>query len=265
MADSRQYELLILRYVPDRVKGEFANIGVLLLDDELAEVRLTTDWRRVQCLDPDVDLEILQGLGREIQARLREPGGREAVIKMVNESFSGLIQASPATAALGAEPAEEIEKLARIYLEKPAEPGKRQASSRQRILSSMQRSFEDAGVWTHMLKEIAVARYTETGDPLKIDCGYRPNGIIKMFHAVPLNTNPDLAKILAYSYAQMSAGIRLKEQASASLTAVVEDGLYREEPKIAFALTTLERAEIAVAEVGSMPGIAEQARVELRL
>jgi hypothetical protein len=116
-----------------------------------------------------------------------------------------------------------------------------------------------------MLKEIAVSRYTETGDPLKIDCGYRPNGIIKMFHAVPLSTNPELAKILAYSYAQMSDGVKLKEQASASLTAVVEDGLYREEPKIAFALGTLERAQIAVAEVGSMPGIAEQARVELRL
>ena len=265
MADKGQYELLILRYVPDAVKGERVNLGVLLLGEGFADIRMTTDWRRLQCLDPDADTEVLQSLGREIHKWLQEPDGRAAVTKLLNESFSGLIEVSPSKGHLGAHPLQEIETLARIYLEKPSQPGKREVSARQRILSSVQRSFEQAGVWEHMLKEIAVSRYTETGDPLKIDCGYRPNGIIKMFHAVPLSTNPDLAKILAYSYQQMSVGIKVKEQASSLLTAVVEDGLDRSEPKIAFAFNTFERAQIGVAEVGSMPAIAEQVRVELRL
>jgi Protein of unknown function (DUF3037) len=265
MADEGQYELLILRYMPDAVKGERVNLGVLLLGDGFADIRMTTDWRRVQCLDPDVDIEVLQSLGREIHARLQEPDGLVAMTKLLNQSFSGAIEVSPTKATLGSEPAEEIEKLARIYLEKPSQPAKRELGPRQRILSEMQSSFEGAGVWKHMLKEIAVAQYTETGDPLKIDCGYRPNGIIKMLHAVPLSTNPDLAKILAFSYAQMSLGIKIKEQASTLLTAIVEDNLYRSDPRIAFALSTLQRAQIAVAEVGSMPAIAEQARLELGL
>lgn len=265
MTEKGQYELLILRYVPDAVKGERVNVGVLLLGDGFADIRMTTDWRRLECLDPDVDTEVLQSLGREIHKWLQEPDGRAAVTKLLNESFSGLIEVSPSKGDLGAQPLEEIEKIARIYLEKPLQPGKRELGARQRILSSMQRSFEQAGVWEHMLKEIAVSRYTETGDPLKIDCGYRPNGIVKMFHAVPLRTNPDLAKILAFSYAQMSVGIKLKEQAASSLTAVVEDSLDRSEPKIAFAFTTFERAQIAVAKVGSMRVIAEQARLELGL
>ncbi|PYX90520.1 MAG: DUF3037 domain-containing protein [Acidobacteria bacterium] len=265
MADRQKLDFLILRYVPDAVKGEFVNIGVLLLGDGFADVRLTTDWRRVRCLDPDVDLEMLETFAREIRSQLQNSVDRESALKRLTDSFSGVIQVSGPAACLGAEPAEEIETLVRMYLEKPLRPGKREVSSRQRILSEMQRSFEAANVWKHMHKEIAVSRYTDSGDPLKIDCGYRPNGIIKMFHAVPLVTNPDLAKILAFSYGQMSSGIQIKEQASSSLTAIVEDNLDRSNAAIGFALTTLERAQIGVAEVGSMPAIAEQARLELHL
>ena len=52
----------------------------------------------------------------------------------------------------------------------------------------MREAFEQAGVWKHkqMRKRIAVAEYTHPGDPLKIDCGYRPNGEVKLFHAVSL-------------------------------------------------------------------------------
>ena len=33
MADFKQCEFFLLRYVPDVVKGEFVNIGVVLLED----------------------------------------------------------------------------------------------------------------------------------------------------------------------------------------------------------------------------------------
>jgi hypothetical protein len=49
------------------------------------------------------------------------------------------------------------------------------------------------------------------------------------------------------------------------LTAVVEDGLNREDDGIGFALATLAASEIRVAAVSEMPGYAERARVEMRV
>ena len=70
-------EFFLIRYVPDVVKGEFANIGVLLReagsrsDDGSAVVRFTRDWSRVRCMDADADIGLLEALEGEIAARLR--------------------------------------------------------------------------------------------------------------------------------------------------------------------------------------------------
>ena len=57
MAERRKLEFFLLRYVPNAVKGEFVNIGIILFeraanDAEFADVRFTNDWKRVRCLDP---------------------------------------------------------------------------------------------------------------------------------------------------------------------------------------------------------------------
>ena len=41
----------------------------------------------------------------------------------------------------------------------------------------MRTEFEHAGVWDLLRKRIAASEYTRPGDPLRIDVGYRPNGI----------------------------------------------------------------------------------------
>src|SRR5262245_49625839 len=44
-------EFFLLRYVPDAVKDEFVNVGLVLLPGSgPAEVRFTHDWSRVRCL-----------------------------------------------------------------------------------------------------------------------------------------------------------------------------------------------------------------------
>ena len=35
-------------------------------------MRFTRDWKRVRCLDPDVDVEMLEALEREIRERMLE-------------------------------------------------------------------------------------------------------------------------------------------------------------------------------------------------
>ena len=74
MRERLQCEFSLIRYVPDVVKGEFANIGVVLREagrDETATVRFTRDWSRGRCLDPDADVDLLESLESEIGQRLQ--------------------------------------------------------------------------------------------------------------------------------------------------------------------------------------------------
>ncbi len=251
MADLKQCEFFLLRYVPDAVKDEFVNIGVVLVEPGangagFAEVRFTRDWQRVKCLDPGADLQMLEALEDDLRKRLSEPGHAE-FFSVVNESFSNALQLSPAKACLTESPAEELGKLAEIYLERARRPARKGAvAARQAIAQRMREAFEQAGVWKLMRKRIAVATYTHPGDPLKIDCGYRPNGELKLFHAISLAGNVDSAKVLAFTYPQVREGIARLEKSNTSLTAVVEDDLDQNDEPIAFALDTLARSQIAV-------------------
>jgi len=271
MADLKQCEFFLLRYVPDAVKDEFVNIGVVLVEPGtngagFAEVRFTRDWQRVKCLDPSADLEMLEGLEHDLRARLKE--GSAEFIRKAHESLSNVLQLSPPKACLAEFPAEELGRLAEMYLERARRPAaKGAAAGRQAIAQRMRDAFEQAGVWKHKLmrKRIAVARYTHPGDPLKIDCGYRPNGEVKLFHAVSLAGDVDTAKVLAFTYPQIRDGIARLEQAKTSLTAIVEDDLDRTDEPIAFALDTLASSQIAVAAQAELPRLAEMARRELRV
>lgn len=114
-------------------------------------------------------------------------------------------------------------------------------------------------------KKIKASKYTHLGYPLKIDCGYRPNGVIRLFHAVSLDTEADSAKILAFPYPSLSEGIVGVENAKTDLTAIVENDLNREDAAILFAIQTLEQNSIRVAPVSQLPIFAERARQEMRL
>jgi hypothetical protein len=270
MAAFKQCEFFLLRYVPDAVKDEFVNIGVVLVEPGangagFAEVRFTRDWQRVKCLDPAADIEMLEGLEDDLRARLREVG-RAEFLNAINESFSNLLQLSPAKACLTESLADEIGRLAEMYLERVRRPaGKGAAAGRQLILRHMREAFEQAGVWQAMHKHIAVADYTQPGDPLKIDCGYRPNGELKLLHAVSLASDVDAAKVLAFTFPQIREGIARLGQIKASLTAIVEDDLDRTDKPIAFAVDTLSRSDISIAAQAELPRLAEIARRELRL
>ena len=271
MPDLKQCEFFLLRYVPDAVKDEFVNIGVVLVEPGangagFAEVKLTRDWQRVKCLDPTADVEMLAGLENDLRARLKEVGSRQDFFRSVEESFSNVLRLSPAKACLTESPAEELGRLAEMYLERVRRStGRAAAAGRQLIAQRMREAFEQAGVWKLMRKRIAVAQYTHPGDPLRIDCGYQPNGEIKLFHAVSLATDVDAAKVLAFTYPQIREGIARLEQAKTSLTAIVEDELDRNDKEIAFAWDTLVRSDIVVTPVAGLATVAETARQDLRI
>ena len=213
MAERKQLEFFLLRYVPDAVKDEFVNIGVVMVEagangagtkeSRFADVRFTRDWRRVRCLDPQADVEMLESLEREIRGQLAAAHDREVLLRRLEDSFSNVIQLSPAKGCLAEDPAREIEAMASMYLEAAKVGGKREVSGRQRILGKMRDAFEQAGVLRFILP-VPVAPYTKPGDPFQFDFGYRVGGEIKLFHAVSLKAGVDAAVLLAARYPKIA-------------------------------------------------------------
>jgi hypothetical protein len=268
MADLRQLEFFLLRYVPDAVKDEFVNIGVVMFEpgangSGFADMRFTRDWRRVRCLDPLADVEMLAALEREIRGQLTNVRDRAALLRRLEDSFSNVIQLSPTKGCLAEDPAREIEAMASMYLE-PAKTGaKREVSGRQLILGKMRDAFEHAGVAKFVLP-VPVAPYTKPGDPFQFDFGYRVAGEIKLFHAVSLKASVDAAITLAARYPRIAPFMSKVVQAAPALTAVIDDDLDRGRDEVQFALSTMEDEKIRVAVAAEMPMIAEVARRELR-
>jgi hypothetical protein len=256
----------VLRYAPDAVKNEFINVGLVLLPPAgSAQVRFTHDWSRVLCLDPEADVEMLQALESDLRNQLHEMNGdHDLILRRIQDSFSNAIQPSEFQACLAASPVTEADELARLYLERPRrrQPA-REPSGRAAMVARMRSEFEAAGVWPLMQEKIPVSRYTRSGDPLKIDCGYSPNGTVKLFHAVTLSSDVNAAKVLAFSFPQLAQGIRKAEGKQAQLTAIVEEGLPKDDESVSFARATLEQNAIRIAPMNMMPQIAREAAREL--
>lgn len=271
---SERCEFFLVRYVPDPVKNEFVNIGVVLRETGggAAAVRFTRDWARVRCADPDADTAMLEALEAEMRQRLaeQETDGKP-LLGIMEDSFSNLIQMTEPKGCLAENVAAELEQLMRVYVEPRRERARQVLSGRQAIARSMRSSFEKAGVWDLMRKRIPAAEYTRPGDPLKIDCGYRPNGVVRMFHAVSLLGDVETAKVLAFSAPALRAGLERAEKAELELTAIVEplrDGngeVHEEMEAYRFGVETMEAQRIRVLTVSDLERVAETARRELRV
>jgi hypothetical protein len=299
----RECEFQLLRYVPDAVRNEYVHIGVILREAAAedqpvrTEVRFTHDWRRVKCLDPDADTALLEGMESELRRRLADPPldleSRGRLMRILDESLSLNVQMTEPKAYLAESMPAGIEELMRMYVEPPARERVSRLSGRAAIHAHMRNEFERAGVWDLLRKRISAAEYTRPGDPLRIDVGYRPNGLVRMFHAVSLDPRIDpkiesrigaraatgatagieMAKVLAFSAAALRAGVARVEKAELELTAVIEPaarlGATDDEPDrlemYRFGVETMEEHQIRVLTTSDMERVAETARRELKI
>ena len=277
-AERRACEFQLLRYVPDAVRNEYVHIGVILREQgsgaagRPVEVRFTRDWRRVRCLDPDADTALLEGMESELRRRFQaEPDGK--LMRLLDESLSLNVQMTEPKAYLAESLPAGMEELMRLYVEPPPRERVPRLSGRAAIQARMRTEFERAGVWDLLRKRIAASEYTRPGDPLRIDAGYRPNGVIRMFHAVSLEPGVEMAKVLAFSAAGLRAGVERVEKAELELTAVIEPaaklGATDEEPErlemYRFGVETMEEHQIRVLTTSDLGRVAETARRELRV
>ena len=282
-------EFFLVRYVPDIVKGEFVNIGVLLREassnpdaSQPIKVKFTRDWSRVRCMDASADLSLLEDLEQEIARRLATgPSEREpaSLLAVLEASLSNSIQMTEPRASLAENLTTELEQLMRLYVEPiaqavPLKPN-RKSTGRPAILAAMRTHFERAGVWQLMNKRIPAERYTRKGDPLKLDCGYRKDASFgngsHIYQAVSLEGDVESAKVLAFMAPQLRAGILAVDGSELQLTAVVEplsavapeEGEVRE--RYRFGVETMEQQDIRVIPLERLAQAAATARHELGL
>jgi hypothetical protein len=286
LAERIQCEFFLIRYVPDVVKGEFTNIGVLLREagrEDSAVVRFTRDWARVRCMDADADIALLEALEGEIAERLRlGVNDTKPVMQVLEDTLSNSVQITEARAALAESIPAELDQLMRMYVEPLKVKQERRKSGRAAIAGAMRSEFERAGVWGLMRKRIAASLYTRPGDPMRIDCGYRADlegataklegaaksGIIRMFQAVSLEGDVEAAKGLAYSAPRLREGVEQVESARLELTAVVEplrdvSGEDEATERYRFGVEAMERESIRVVTMSDLARVAETARLEL--
>jgi hypothetical protein len=271
----RTCEFQLLRYVSDAVRNEYVHIGVILREQGSqapAQVQFTRDWRRVRCLDPEADTALLEGMESELRRRFQEePEGK--LMRLLHESLSLNVQMTEPKAYLAESLPAGMEELMRLYVEPPPRERVPRLSGRAAIQARMRSEFEHAGVWDLLRKRIAASEYTRPGDPLRIDLGYRPNGVIRMFHAVSMEPGVEMAKVLAFSAAGLRAGVERVEKAELELTAVIEPaaklGATDEEPErlamYRFGVETMEEHHIRVLTTSDLGRVAETARRELRV
>lgn len=272
MVDLKQLEFCLLRYVPNIVRGDPVTIGLLLFEPQpdgfgFADVRMTSDWRRVTCIDRHADIELLQALEADFRTRLRQPQDVGSLLHTLEDTFANLIQISPRQMCRAEEPTRELETLCSLYLDEPqleALPAaNRRMGERALILSQIRDAFTRAGIWGLIGTEIPAAKYTEKkGDPLVFDFGYEVGNQVRFFQSVPLKASITQAITLASRFPRIAKRFSEKAQ-NAQLTAVVADDLDRRRPDIEFALDAFTENDVRLATTADMPSIAERARLEL--
>jgi hypothetical protein len=279
MPSRRQCAFQLVRYVPDPVRNEFVHIGVLLRDEDggRLDLKFTHDWRRVRCLDPDADTAMLEGMEGELRRRLEEdasrPESEKKFSRILDESLSLNVQMTEPKAYLAESVPAGVEELMRLYVDAPKRERVSRVGGRATLQAAMRDEFERAQVWSLMRKQIRAADYTRAGDPLRIDAGYRPNGVIKMFQCVSLDGAVEAAKVLAFSSSGLRAGVERLEKALLELTAIVEPAskiaATDEQPErlelYRFGIETMEEHQIRVLTTADLPNVAAAARRELRV
>jgi len=122
-----------VRYYPDCVRDEALTIGLIAVSEGpqfgcLPFVRFTTNWQRVQALDPDADIELLSELESSIRALLIGAGAHALQeVEALNQSLSTslrlkrcdpnpLLRIESGKATWIENDLESIEALARMYV-----------------------------------------------------------------------------------------------------------------------------------------------------
>jgi Protein of unknown function (DUF3037) len=244
----------ILRYVPNLVRDEWVNIGVLVFNPGSGERRLRLieeedEYNRVRRLHPWADESLLRALRDELENRLdsgtRANGGPEIpwqkVLSKWDETLSNALQIAPQKGVLADDLDHEAERLYADHVAVPRRsPRAGLPGGRAGIRSYCAQVFRQARLWDRIEKSVRVAEFTFPGDPARLDYSYRRNGTRGFVHTLSVTRAPQDAKALAYNVKHIADKARYHTE----FAAVTDVRLARENDRHRFVLDTLGEAGI---------------------
>ena len=270
MADKRQLEFFLLRYVPNAAREEFVNIGLVMRETGgdgggFAEIHFTANWQRARCLDPDIDVGMLEALGRDMEKRLKDVNQQALLLHEMMDSYSNALQLSPIRRCTAEDPAQEFKDLARQLVEMrwDSHPvNMMPTAGRKWIHTQMSEAFVAEGVWDFLVKDIKASTYTIPEDDFVLDFAYPFGNEFKIFHAVSLATVGRETRMFPLRVAKIAEG--MKKKVSPNFTAVVENQFNEEDKAVKTVLAFMANEKITVRRLEEMPRIAQEARQDLR-
>jgi hypothetical protein len=258
----------LVRYVPHAEREEFLNIGLLLhsAEEQFLDCLFTDDFRRVKRFHPHADVAFLRELQAYFEQQIQQHEDHlQEFLEQMQQSFSHIIQLAPERPVLAAEPQAQLQQLFERLV------GKRRAAFpasdtrmriRQRLVEALRRArvFRDQRFERHIPAE----PLTHPGDPFHFDFGYRPplnagkpNGHLKLIHALSLRRDHELASVLALTMGY----VRAKQPAE--LTAVIEGSPAPEDKTANHSFRILRDAQIALRSSDEVEAFAASIRHEL--
>jgi hypothetical protein len=241
--------------LPNLIRDEWINIGVVLLDPSSGRVRQRwieepADFARLRRLHPAADEELLLRLPAEFDLQF---SGRQmdakAILEKFEQTFSTTVQLSPLTGVLSHDPDAELDRLFREQVEpvREARRGPIEIRTRNDLRAQAADYFRSEKILRLMQRGVRVERFTVPGDPMRIDFSYRRNGTLGFVHAVALGRDPGQAKLLAFT----AQAIRERTEHSEFL-AVTERAPVRGNVRDGFVTGVLAESDIRVVPLADL-------------
>ena len=257
------FRFQLLRYVPDSIKNEFVNIGVVLLDDLGRSLGVhmasETDLRRVRCVHPGADLELLRSWQATVEDELaHQAEGAGVWLRSLEEVASHSLRwTSPAGCQVRDAPVALQELYERFVASPPRAAVGARAGTAAWVKREVDSVFRAAGLLEHFQSGVWAQRFTCPGDPFRIHYAYS-NGTPRYIHMLSLEHSIQQAKVLTFTFE------RIQRSGPAALTSVVEPEP-RPIPTVQFTRQLLEQSGIEVLTLDRIQGLVRRAREELRL
>jgi hypothetical protein len=247
----------LLRYVPNLVRDEWVNIGVLVFNPRSGERRLRliedqVEFTRIRRLHPSADEAVLRNLRDDLEDCLdaQEAIPLQKILRKCDETLSAALQIAPQKGVLADDLDAELERLYSDHVAVPRVYSRvGQPGNRATIRAYCAQVFRQARIWERIEKSVRVSEFTFPGDPARLDYSYQRNGTRGFVHTLSVTRAPQDAKSLSYNVKHIAEKARYHTE----FAAVTDVALSRENERHSFVLDTL--GEVGVEPV-PMEGLA---------
>jgi hypothetical protein len=254
----------LVRYVPDLLRDEWINVGVLLHDRARNSLRCRfleepAEMARLRRLHPEADQQVLRSLPAMFDALLASPDTEiERLIEKLDSTLSNVLQLSPQRAVLSEDTSGEVD---RIYAAQVAPPASRSRESAMRpdtragLHARASESFRRAGILTRLERGVRAEPFTFRGDTFRIDYAYRSNGTRGFIQALPLLRDAHLPKSLAFTAERVRA-----QAPGARFHAISEDAPWEMAERYRSVVGFLREQQVEVVPLAELAGFTERLR-----